>query len=70
MCFFPADFILSSPQGVSKDEIGKIPLHAEQLYQKQICGGTLQRGNNAKIRRGDSSSRPYPPHLCNMSRTK
>ena len=43
MCFFPADFILSSPQGVSKDEIGKIPLHAGQVCQKQICRGTLQR---------------------------
>ena len=42
MCFSPADFILSSPQGVSKDEIGKIPLHAGQLYQKQICRGPLQ----------------------------
>ncbi len=29
--FFPADFILSSPQGVSKGEIGEIPLHGEQL---------------------------------------
>ncbi len=29
--FFPADFILSSPQGVSKGEIGKILSHGEQL---------------------------------------
>ncbi len=29
--FFPVDFILSSPQGVSKGEIGKIPLYAEWL---------------------------------------
>ena len=36
--FFPADFILSSPQGVSKGEIGKIPCPSIVTMKKSITG--------------------------------
>ncbi len=41
--FFPADFILSSPQGISKGEIGTILLHGKQLHFSNNHGLMLYR---------------------------